>query len=254
MKNEFDELPQVIYVATPERTVNYRWAEGSKNISPSVKILTKESVLQLECEKPKHIMEGDILMLHPFKENMYINVNDVQNIKYAKFYAYKRIAQQLGAIHYEVVSASQQTTKRTFGTDNHVTYGKLNDLGLNVKNEKDFLKKMGFSLKADFDGVSSISQESYDKAKQLVKEFNLETDAGITALIESRDPIIKNQETYEEVTCFMMNEINSTLDVAFSLKAANSVFSLDSKTTNSIENTEIVKLTIKYTFPKREAK
>lgn len=252
MSNEFKELPHVIYVATPERVKNYQWAEGSKYISPNVCVYTKETVMQLQCEKPNRIQVGDVLVLHPFEEDMYVNVNEVQNIKNAKFFAYKRIAQQLGASRYEVTYANKQTSNRSFDTNNNVTCGSYVDACLSVNKKDDFLKSMGFEMEAKFTGNGEISEESYEKAKKLVKRYHLETDEGIKSLIESRNPKIENPETYEKVTCDLLSEISASLDLAFTLNAAGGLFSLDSKTSDVIKQSEIVKLTVQYTFPERK--
>lgn len=119
--------------------------------------------------------------------------------------------------------------------------------GAEVKTNSDVISGIGgsFSLSASFNGVSVVSKESYEKAKNLVHRYNLETDTMINSLIRKRDPANENLQYSETIHCDLTKEINKGLDVAVSLYAVK-ILALDSSFQRSTEFREVVELDIEF--------
>lgn len=247
MNENNQPLPQVLYVATPERKKSYQWDEGAKKLDPKVKVVDREDIGKLEATFPKAYNEGEVLMLHPFEDATYINVAEIENIKDAKFYAYAEIAQQLGATGYKATYTRKETEKLMESFDGKVGFKKI--FGAEVKTNSDEISGIGgsFSLSASFNGVSVVSKESYEKAKDLVRRYNLETDTMINSLIRKRDPANENLQYSETIHCELTKEINKGLDVAVSLNAVK-ILALDTSFQRSTEFREVVELDIEFFF------
>lgn len=243
-----DELPQVLYVATPERSISYQWSKDSDSIDPQVKVATLEQIRDYKAILPKRIAVGDVLMLHPFEENLYINVNDVGNIRNAKFFAYSEIAQQLGATGYKIVYGKKETSETERSTKNNLKYRKKVDLEIDLENKNEASSILGFNISGTFEGVPVISDESYKKAKELVRKYNLETDTMIKSLINKRNPQNENPQHFEKIHCELTKEINRILDIAITINASK-MLELDSHTENKTKEREVFNLDIEFYFP-----
>lgn len=243
-----DELPQVLYVATPERSISYQWSKDSDSIDSQVKVASLEQIRDYKAILPKRIAVGDVLMLHPFEENLYINVNDVGNIRNAKFFAYSEIAQQLGATEYKIVYGNRETSEAEFSTKNKLKWRKKRGGKLDMNDKKQASLILGFNMSGTYEGVPVISDESYKKAKEVVRKYNLETDTMIKSLINKRNPQNENHQHSEKIHCELTKEINRILDIAITINASN-MLKLDSHTQETTKKREIVNLDIEFYFP-----
>lgn len=248
-KTMVHNLPQVIKVETPERVKSYRWDENIKQLDSHVAVLDLDSIDKMKnVSFSNHPAIGDVFVLHPYAANKYINILEIDNIKNSKFYAYSEIAQQLGALSYEIELAKKITEKATISVDGNIVVKPYGDLSAGIQNEKKFEEEFGFKMKSELNGVKVISNQSFEKAKELVCKYNLESDDMINSLINKRDPSNENLYNSENIQCKLSKEINSALNIAFSLSLL-SVFEIDTKIKKTLENREDIVLNIKFVFP-----
>lgn len=246
MNENNQPLPQVLYVATPERKKSYQWDEGAKKLDPKVKVVDREDISKLDATFPKTYNEGEVLMLHPFEDATYINVAEIENFKDVKFYAYAEIAQQLGATGYKATYTRIETEELTKTSDGKMEFKKISGEA-KINSDIKSATEGSFSLSAAFKGVPVVSKESYEKAKNLVHRYNLETDTMINSLIRRRNPANENLQYSETIHCELTKEINKGLDVAVSLNAVK-ILALDTSFQRSTKFREVVELDIEFFF------
>ena len=249
-------LPLVVCVSTPERKINYRWFNGSNAIiDPNIAIETIYDLQNQGCTIPSDIRVNDLLILHPYEQNTYIRIEDVESnmIKATKFFKYSEILQELGAVSYRVTSGITKVYKSETDVDGKVSFKKITtpiELRVDVNNEKDFLSKLGFELYDTFEGVRTISQKSYKSAKELVKQYRLQDDEYIKTLIKKRNPNKENHKTTEHLHCEAMREFNKCIDVAVAFNAAT-VFEFSASVRHAISEKVEYCLDIDVTFPEQ---
>ena len=249
-----NNLPKVIKIETSERAISYQWDENYKKLDPHIAVLDLTSIEKMKdvCFSTYPTI-GDVFVLHPYEDNQYINILDIENIKNSKFYKYSEIAQQLGAISYEIEFAKKVNEKASISVEGNIDVKPYVDMSVDLQNKKKFEEEFGFKMKSGLKGVKVISRKSFEKAKELVRNYNLEFDEQIKSLIKKRDPENENLYDFENVQCRLSKEINSTLDIAMSLGVLN-VFELDAKIKKNMEYREDVTFNIKFLFPSDDIK
>lgn len=223
MNNTF---PLVVCVCTVEKKDNYKYYDGGRFlINPNIAMETLDDLQNRGCHYPSDVKLNDLLILHPYDQNKYIHIEDVGSatVKHSKFLKYSRILQELGATSYEVTSIETTYYKTETDVEGRVSLTKAKppvDLEVNVNDKKEFKAKMGFDLKDTFQGVHTISEQSFLRAKELVNQYRLQDDNFITDLIEQRDPKIENHKLTEHLRCEAMQEFNKCIDVAVNFNMA----------------------------------
>lgn len=248
--------PSVICISTPERKENYLYFKGSDKLnSPKIAVETLEDLQHRGYIVPRDLMVNDLLILHPYEYNKYIHIEDVESemIKASKFFKYKEILQDLGALSYEVKSVTIKAYQVELDAKGDMSFKKIRtpvELRVDVNKKEDFKSKMGFELKSSFEGVRTISQQSYNHAKELVEQYCLQDDEFINTLIKARDPNKENHQTTEHLRCESMQEFNKCIDVAVAFKAV-SIFGFSANVTHAFSNKVEYSLDIDVTFPKQ---
>ena len=246
--NYFD-LPRVIRVDSEERTRNYKWAEKSKNLDRQVRICTIEELrANPNINLPKRLVNGDVLILHPYETNQYINIEECDNLRISKFKHFCAIAQKLGAKSYKLSWGEYKSGESTIDASGKVGSPKWGKGGVDIKKKEQFEEKTGFRLEDSFDGVRIISEESFVKAKELAAKYNLENDDDIKLLLEKRDPSNENHQHNEHVHCEVSKEINSELDAALSIDAVG-IFDLSANVKLTMKKRESIVVDIEFEFP-----
>lgn len=252
--NSDNNIPSVICIGTPERKENYLWFKGSDKINnPKIAIETIEGLRSRGFVFPRDLAMNDLLILHPYEQNKFIHIEDVENgnIKASKFFKYKEILQDLGALSYEVKSVATKVYEVKLEAEGDVSYKKVKtpvELEVDVSKKEDFLSKMGFDLKSSFDGVRTISKQSYNHAKQLVEQYRLQDDEFINTLIKARDPDKENHQRTEHLRCESMQEFNKCVDVAVAFNAV-SIFNFSANIKHAISGKVEYSLDIDVIFP-----
>lgn len=244
----YENLPRVIRVDSEERTRNYKWAEKSKNLDRHVFVCTLEELrANPNINLPKRLAEGDVLILHPYETNQYINIEECDNLRISKFKRFCTIAQKLGARSYKLSYGVYKSGESTIDTSGKVgtKWGKGS---VDINKKEQFEEKTGFKLEDDFDGVRVISAESFEKAKELAVRYNLENDEDIKQLLEKRDPSNENHQHNGHVHCEVSKEINSELDAALSIDAVG-IFDLSANVKRTMSIRENIVVDIEFEFP-----
>ena len=250
-----NNFPLVVCLATPERKANYQWFEGSIALKdPNIKIETLEDLQNRGCTTPVDAKTNDLLILHPYEQNKYIHIEDVESaiIKASKFFKYKEILQELGALSYNVVSGNMRIYKAEtdINVDGKASFKTPVESKVDVKNKEDFFSKMGFGLKATFDGVRTVSEESYNNAWSLIEKYRLQDDECIVSLVRARNPHIENHQRTEHLRYEAMQEFNKCVDVAVAFNVAK-VFDLSAKIKHAISEKVDYSLEIDVAFPEQ---
>lgn len=251
-----NNFPIVVCLATPERKANYQWFEGSEALkSNNIIVETIDGIKSMGVTIPYDATIDDLLMLHPYEYNKYIHIEDVENamIKATKFFKYSEILQELGAESYKVVSGATKVYQVQTDVKGKVSYKKITtpaELEINVKKTNDFMSKMGFNLTDTFDGVRTISEDSFINANNLVNQYRLQDDEFITSLIKKRDPRKANHNRTELLHYEAMQEFNKCIDVAVAFNAV-SIFDFSAKVKHAISEKVEYNLEIEITFPKQ---
>lgn len=244
----YNDLPRVIRVDSEEKTRNYKWAEKSKYLDRQVRICTLEELrANPNISLPKRLAEGDVLVLHPYETNQYINIEECDNLRISKFKHFCAIAQKLGAKSYKLSYGVYKSGESTIDASGKVGT-KWAKGSVDIKKKEQFEEKTGFKLEDNFDGVRVISAESFEKAKELAIRYNLENDDDIKLLLEKRDPSNENHQHNEHVHCEISKEINSELDAALSIEAVG-IFDLSANVKRTMLNRESIVIDIEFEFP-----
>lgn len=248
-ENKYDNLPIVIRIDSEERTRNYKWAYNSKNLNRQVDICTIEELrANPSINLPKRLEIGDVLMLHPYETNLYINIEECDNLRISKFKHFCAIAQKLGAKSYKLSYGEYKSGETAFDASGGVGSPRWGKGSVDIKKKEQFEEKTGFKLEDSFDGVRIISEESFEKAKELAARYNLENDDDIKLLLEKRDPSNENHQHNEHVHCEVSKEINSELDAALSIDAVG-IFDLSANVKQTMRKRESIIVDIEFEFP-----
>ena len=251
-----NNLPLVVCVSTIERKQNYQWFEGGNHLAiPQISIDTLDELRNKAIVLPTDVRENDLLILHPYDINRYIHIEDVEStmVKQTKFFRYSEILQDLGATSYEVTSIKTTVYKVETDVEGKVSLKKVKtpiDLEVNVNDEVEFKSKMGFRLKDTFQGVHTISEQSFLHAKELVNQYRLQEDEFINSLIKKRDPQKENHKLTEHLQCEAMQDFNKCIDVAVAFNAAT-IFNLSTNVKHAISQKVEYSLDIKVIFPEQ---
>lgn len=245
-------LPRTILVADSNTKYSYSWYPGADKISKSVSVITHDDLKDfVGINFPKEVKEGDILILHPFDGSRYVNINRVSDLENSKFLRFTEIAQLLGAKEYKIVSGSKYSYRTTIDAKGNLKVPtKKVEVGVNIENENEFKKQMGFGLTDTFKGVYNTDERDYKRALALVKKYNFEDEETLLSLIKTRNPNNSNIHYNRTVICDITQEINKTLDIALSLSAC-CAFSIDSAIKCSLEERIEKRIEMTFSFPER---
>ena len=173
-------------------------------------------------------------------------------IRASKFFKYKEILQELGAISYKVVSGTTRIYKveTNVKVDGKASFKTPVKTKFDVNNKEDFASQMGFGLEATFDGVRTVSEESYNNAWSLIEKYRLQDDDFIVSLVRARNPHIENHQRTEHLRYEAMQEFNKCVDVAVAFNVAK-VFDLSAKIKHAISEKVDYSLEIDVAFPEQ---
>ena len=251
--NKVPELNgEVIHIISDERSINWKWEKDSDKVSKKIQFVSIDDIPMIRSNSDIQfpvVIEKDVLIKHPFEPNTYLSIDDACNeIRIDKFFKIGEIAQCLGAKGYIVKEAKENIGTRCFDANVGVTYKPIRT-DLDIKKEETLKEKLGIELSDRFGGCKKITEKSYLEAKELAIKYHLENDSAIRSLIRMRDPSKENMLTNRSIHCEMTKELNSALDIAFSLNVIPNVFSLDANVKKTLETKETITLDILFEFP-----
>lgn len=215
---------EIIYVTTPEKAINYKWRENNEMLSPDIQVLSIDDIKSYDRDiVDARVRVGMVLAKHPFR-NKYIEIDRTEDaITKEKLNCIGVIAFLLGAKKYETLYGTEEVQDVKIGADGQANY-KFVDVGTKFNIQKSDIKTGKYYATNTFSGF--FSEENYYQAIEKAKEYRLYYDEDVAFLLETRNPLYGNQLTSRMVKVELTRELNTSLDIAFSLKAAG-VFSLN---------------------------
>lgn len=242
-------------MCSDEKKITYKWHKDADKImsNKSIRLMTKDELLSWNGIKiPNRISEDDVLILHPFSAREYISIENAPELGKAKFFAYTKIFQQLGACSYKILQGIEESTERETKIKTKAKV-KTHKLKCNIFHKNSFKSKMGFDLSGELSGVPTISEDSYVKAKELISQHCLESDMEINTLVEKRNPQNENRQKKEHIKCSLFEESTKTLDVAASVSSTG-IFSVSTSINNMLKTRRRVVLEIDVIFPDSDSR
>lgn len=251
--NNVSELNgEVIHITSDEKSINWEWEKDSDKVSRKLQFVSIDDIPMIRNNsdiKFPVVSENDVLIKHPFEPNTYISVNDASNeIRKDKWFKISEIAQCLGATGFTIEEAKESIESRTLDATLGIKYKKVRSKS-DLKKEETLKEKLGITISDKFGGCRKITDNSYLEAKELAIKYHLDNDSAIRSLIRMRNPSKENMLTNRSIHCEMTKELNSALDIAFSLNVMPNVFSLDANVKKTLETKETITLDVRFEFP-----
>ncbi|MBQ8681227.1 MAG: hypothetical protein IJ530_15955 [Treponema sp.] len=152
------------------------------------------------------------------KERNFMQVHEGKEVKYDEAKAtieklYQEYLESLPPLFEEGVQKVKEKTPNA-----HVLTVKLIDANGSYQSVKNEQYESDYILEDSFSG--EFSEESYNEAIAEAKQVGLYDDFDIKNLFDQRNPQKQNKMTGRKIKIEMTRELNESLDVAFSLKAA----------------------------------
>lgn len=240
---------KVIYVATDERSLNYMFEDVADKLDENVQIVSIDDLPAIKKYVPNDVQVGDVLVKYPFEENKYIKAEEASTvIRLDRFEIIGSIAQKLGANRYEVEQEIEERSTRVIDADGVLGFKKIKTV-TNVHKKQEKLKTINVYSCSEFSGVSIISQKSYNEAREIAKEHNMENDIMVQNLIRSREPSQQNQLLQKTYRLEMTSELDKLFDAAFSLSVMEPILDLNAQLKTTLTTKESIKIDIKFYFP-----
>lgn len=234
---------QVIRIESDPVSINYKYYDETKLLSHQVDVCSYEYELTTLKDRYNFMPAeripclGDTYIKDPFDNNSYIHVTEFQDfILRSKQNCISKIASLLGASKYRFEIEVQKAERREWDINANGGY-KVVDCGLNIKNKRSEELKQAYSIENSYEKTGDFSIKNYEEAIKYAQQFNLYSDLDVRALLEQRHPDSFNKLKCREVKFSMSKEINSGLDIAFTLNATPA-FKLDVAFKNATEYKE----------------
>lgn len=238
----------IIYVTSEERAYNYKWEKTANKLNPNVQIVSVDDIYEMGVnifDGKKVPVLDTILIKHPFIPNKYIPLETTEDvITKAKFRSLGIIAHYLGAKEYETTFAITESKERIINANGELDYKLLNAASSVRIKENDSMTGKYYRHET-FRGEFSMA--SYNQAVLEAKQSGLYDDDDINYLLKTRDPKFGNQITSQHVRFNLTKELNSQLDIAFSLKVS-SIFKLSANYNQIVSNKQDILIETKLIF------
>lgn len=247
MENSKQLTGEVIYVTSKERSINYKWDKNYSWLHPGVQIVAIDDIQQMDIGifDGKRILMDTILAKHPFIPNKYIDINASEDtITKSKLLCLGIIAKNLGVRELETTYASEELQEATYDASGNISYKIVQ---AEAKTKICELDKATGKYWRQESYTGGFSQETYEKALKSANEFGLYRDEDIFYLLKQRDPNDKNLMTSQNVKIELTRELNSQLEIAFTLKAS-SIFDLKANYSETISKKKIITIETKLIF------
>ncbi len=209
----------VVRLDTSERSVNYKWFDDSNNLSGNLQVVSIDKFEEW-CDEgenrslvPSNCQCGDVIVRHPFRNGVYIRLEDMEDVVYKnKGFIISQIANLLGCTDFSWEVEIGEMSERNISANGSISYKVV---AADAEWKKSEERKVSSKLKLE--QKSSGGMINIEEAERLAKECNLWQDDAIRTLIECRNP--KNPVIKERrVSVQLSSEVNEMCDIAFSLK------------------------------------
>lgn len=251
---------QVIQIEQDERSRNYRWERNAGFLDPNIQIVSidayNEFVKNGNQSLPKVVKLGTVLVKHPFEEDSYIYLEELEQIVYrSKALHMADIAQLLGCTRFSYDVKIDSIEEASMGINGEISY--VPYISGDTKYKNDQVEKYKAMLKIEDknevnDEYRNLTLEdkilSYKKACELAHKYKLDKDEDIKSLLDSRNPYIPYIKK-SRIVCFELSrEVNSLYSCAFSLEVLKGVFSMQGNFENLVSKKKTIFVTFSFNF------
>lgn len=251
---------QVIQIEQDERSRNYRWERNAGFLDQNIQVVSiddyNEYIKDGEQNLPQIVNIGTVLVKHPFEEDTYIHLEELEQIVYrSKALHMADIAQLLGCTRFSYDIKIDSIETASIGRYGKISYTPYITADTKYKNEQ--VEKYKAMLKIeDKNEVNDESQNltledkilSYKRACELAHKYKLDKDEDIKSLLDSRNPY----NTYikkSRIVCFELSrEVNSLYSCAFSLELLKGVFTMQGNFENQVSKKKTIFVTFSFDF------
>ncbi len=229
------ELPRIVHIEDDETSINYKWREGGDHLElekKGIKICSVENDLPQIKDKCLFYPSlhspiiGDTYAKDPFGSNTLIYIDSLEEyILEKKVACISNIVKSLGASHFSYNLSISKSNKEENNADANAGFKSFSgDVKMAKKTDGDLTNK----FKNDYKYESVLNENSYKKAIELAKQYNLYGDPMINdSLIAQRNPSEQSLLKEFNQSIDLSQELNESLDVAANLKLKFFKFSGD---------------------------
>ena len=233
-----DDSKNIILVEPDEIASGYKYWKEAGQLAKSIVVCSDEYDLP-EFQKlfyfyPQHPQRGDVYVRSPFRNDTFYEVSQFQdNVVKEKCHCLSKIASLLGASSFNASIEVESVKERGWDLNVGMKTIKVDgDFNLKRQEAERVTKKC---LISDTYKKEQLTIQNYEKAIQLAKKYGLYGDPDVRGLLEKCNPMDCSMLSHEKVVCNLTSEVNSSLDLAFSINAMKGVFTIGA---NFVEHTK----------------
>lgn len=243
-----------IYIATDERSLNYKWIdESAKDLNAGALVLSEVYLPQLQAEGiiPYGTRVGDILVRNPFNVETaaFCKIGDAaRNIREAKWNNIVQLATTyLGASNVHLEIKEIKTCNKEIDANGNIKTP-VWEVKLDVKHQNDITEQCSSLYDAMGPGAARLTIEQYEAARAKAKEFYLLQDPEVQTLLRLRDPRGFNSNHYH-ARFSLTSEENSVLDVALSFSTLKKTLNIGAGMVATMQKRTEITIEVTFDFP-----
>ena len=243
------QMKEVLFVTSNERAINYRWEDDYNKLNSGLQVVSIDDIMHDDIvflnKRKNDIQLESIFIRHPLMPNTYIDINSAEDVfMKIKLDCLGHIANLLGAKEYETIYLIEEKGERKVDVNGDMTISKVS-ADVTVKIDENSERTRKYYRHEKFNSI--LTEESYALAKLKAKECNMDS-GDIWYLIANRNPKLPNNLlTSQTVKMELYDELNSKMDIAFSLKVAN-IFKLRGEYSEAMSSRKKVAIETKLIF------
>lgn len=250
---------QIIQIEQDERSRNYRWERNAGFLDQNIQVVSiddySKSIKNGEQCLPKIVKPGTVLVKHPFEQDVYIFLDELEQTVYrSKALHMADIAQLLGSTSFSYDIKIDSIEKVSIGANGEITYAPYY---CDVKYKTDQVEKYKAMLKIeDTNEVNPDYQNltlenkvlSYNKACELAHKYGLDKDEDVKSLLESRNPNSLYIKKSRNVCFELSREVNALCSCALSLNVLKGVFTMQGNFESQVSQKKTIFVSFSFIF------
>jgi hypothetical protein len=244
------QMKDVLYVTSNERAINYKWEDDCNKLDRGLQVVSIDDIMNEDIvffnKRKNDIQLDSIFIRHPLMPNTYVDINSAEDVfMKIKLDCLGHIANLLGAKEYETTYLIEEKGERKVDVNGNMAISKVS-AEVSVEIDKNSERTRKYYRHEKFNSI--LTEESYALAELKAKEYNMDNGVDIRYLINNRNPKLpNNQLTSQIVKMELYDELNSKMDIAFSLKVAN-IFKLRGEYSEAMSSRKKVVIETKLIF------
>ena len=234
---------EVLHIVSPEKAINYKWEDEADLLPDGIQIISIDDINNLPAEirynrfGRNNVKINDVFLLDPYSDRYVLAAEAEKLFREEKFNKLSEIASLLGASRISYERVSKETKKRELIAEGKVYY-KAFETTASMKNTSEEIALEEFFRSRSFPGVATT--EGYERAKELCENTGLIQE--FDSLLSLRDPSHPNPMKSDYYEFEVDRELNTGLDLAFSLNVMKGVFTLNAGVQEAISVSKRIKI------------